>query len=101
MDGAATMSEIRKTFRTPIRILLPKLLKSRDDWKAKSDARKVKLKSAQIKLRDTSASRDKWRERSVERAAEVSQLREETDRLRSALAAAEAVVKQFEDAKKN
>lgn len=41
MDGTRTMSEIQQTFHTPIRILLPKLLKSRDGWKAKSHGRKA------------------------------------------------------------
>src|SRR5882672_1541178 len=63
MDGSATKSEIRENFRTPVRILLPKLLKSRNDWKAKSDRRKAQVKAAKIKIRDCSASRDMWRQR--------------------------------------
>jgi hypothetical protein len=71
MDGTATMTEIRQTFGTPIRILLPKLLKSRDDWKAKSHQRKAELKSAKIKIRDLSASRARWRQR-TEQLQEVN-----------------------------
>src|SRR5260370_14314114 len=64
MDGnTMTMSDIRQSFRPPLRILVPKLLKSRDSWKAKSDRRKAKLKAASIKIRDCSPSRDRWRER--------------------------------------
>jgi hypothetical protein len=74
MDGTATMSEIRESFRTPVRILLPKLLKSRNGWKAKSHQRKAKLKSAKIKCRDLSASRNMWRQRAEERADEIRQL---------------------------
>ena len=77
MDGAATMAKIREKYRTPTRILLPKLLKSRDDWKAKSDARKVKLKAAQIKIRDLTASREFWRQRAEQPHAESRQLQEQ------------------------
>ena len=77
MDGAATMAKIREKYRTPTRILLPKLLKSRDDWKAKSDARKVKLKAAQIKIRDLTASRDLWRDRAEQPRTETQQLQEQ------------------------
>ena len=48
MDGTRTMTEIRNTFRTPLRILVPKILKSRDHWKAKSDTRKAQLRSAKV-----------------------------------------------------
>lgn len=76
MDGSTmTMSDIRQSFRTPLRILLPKLLKSRDAWKAKSDRRKAQLKAAKIKIRDCSASRDMWRERAERLAQENRQLR--------------------------
>ena len=74
-----TMSDIRPSFRTPLRILLPKLLKSRDAWKAKSDRRKAQLKAAKIKIRDCSASRDRWRERAQRLAQENRQLREQLE----------------------
>jgi len=80
MDGnTMTMSDIRHSFRTPLRILVPKLLKSRDSWKAKSDRRKAKLKAASIKIRDCSASRDRWRERAERLALENRQLREQLE----------------------
>jgi chromosome segregation ATPase len=80
MDGSTmTMSDIRQSFRTPVRILLPKLLHSRDAWKAKSDRRKAQLKAAKIKIRDCSASRDLWRERAEQLARENRQLREEVE----------------------
>jgi hypothetical protein len=81
MDGKTmTMSEIRQSFRTPLHILVPKLLKSREGWKAKSDRRKARLKAAQIKIRDCSASRDMWRERAERLAEENRQLREQLER---------------------
>jgi chromosome segregation ATPase len=80
MDGKTmTMSDIRQSFRTPLRILLPKLVKSRDAWKAKADGRKAQLKAAKIKIRDCSASRDMWRERAERLAQENRQLREELE----------------------
>ncbi len=80
MDGKTmTMSEIRESFRTPLHILVPKILKSRDGWKAKSDRRKAKLKAAKITIRDCSASRDKWRKRAEEFAQENRQLREQLE----------------------
>ena len=80
MDGnTMTMSDIRQSFRTPLRILVPKLLKSRDAWKAKSDRRKAQLKAVKIKIRDCSASRDLWRERAERFAEENRQLREQLE----------------------
>ena len=86
MDGAATMTEIRQTFRTPLRILVPKILKSRDDWKAKSDRRKVKLKSAQIKIRDVTLSRDRWRRLAESAQEQVRSLQEQLQQSRAELA---------------
>ena len=97
MDGAATMATIREKYRTPTRILLPKLLKSRDDWKAKSDARKVKLKAAQIKIRDLTVSRDLWRERAEQPQPETRQLQEQ---LQQALRERDEARAELEDAKK-
>ena len=97
MDGNATLSEIRESFRTPVRILLPKLLKSRNGWKAKSDRRKAELKAAKIKIRDCSASRDRWRQRTEQLEEENRQLRlraEQAERER------ETALAQFEDAQK-
>lgn len=100
MDGGATMSEIRKTFRTPVRILLPKLLKSRDDWRAKSHTRKAALKAAKIKIRDCSASRDMWRERTEKSEEETRQLRERAKLAERELEQARATIAELEDAKK-
>jgi len=86
MDGAATMTEIRQTFRTPLRILVPKILKSRDDWKAKSDRRKVKLKSAQIKIRDVTLSRERWRQLAESAQEEVRSLQEQLQQSQAELA---------------
>jgi len=97
MDGSTTMSEIRENFRTPLRILLPKLLKSRDDWKAKSHRRKTQLKSAQVKIRDLSVSRDRWRQRTAQLEEQNQQLQE---RLARAECEREQTLIQLEEAKK-
>jgi len=92
MDGATTMTEIRQTFRTPLRILVPKIFKSRDAWKAKSDHRKAKLKSAQITIRDLTLSRERWKQSAGSAQEQIRQLQEqlqecqaERDQLRNEL----------------
>jgi chromosome segregation ATPase len=100
MDGTATMSEIRQSFRTPVRILMPKLLKSRDDWKAKSHQRKAQLKAATIKIRDVSASRDMWRQRTEQLQADNRQLHERLERAERERDAARAALTQLENAQK-
>ena len=50
-------------FQTPPRILIPKLLRSRDAWKAKAAQRKAQRKTLQIRVRDLTLSRDRCRQR--------------------------------------
>ena len=100
MDGSATISEIVETFRTPVRILLPKLLKSRDGWKAKSHQRKAQLKSAKVKIRDLLASRDMWRQRTEQLQEENRQLQERLERDGRELEQARAALTRLEDAQK-
>jgi len=50
-------------FKTPPRILIPKIVKSRDVWKAKADARKDQRKALEIRVRDLDASREHHRPR--------------------------------------
>src|SRR5215472_14616553 len=56
------------TFRSPPRILLPKMVASREAWKLKATKRKTQLKAEQIRSRDLSTSRELWKARA--RAAE-------------------------------
>ena len=100
MDGAATMSDIRHTFRTPVRILLPKLLKSRDDWKAKSHQRKAALKAATVKIRDLLASRNMWRQRAERLQEENRQLQERLEGAERELEQTRSALIQLEAAKK-
>lgn len=50
-------------FQTPPRILIPKLLRSRDAWKIKATQRKAERKALQIRVRDLAASRARHRSR--------------------------------------
>ncbi len=68
-------------FRTPPRILIPKLVRSRDAWKAKATNRKAQRKALEIRVRDLEASRDLHRRR-------AEQLQERVARLEVELAAA-------------
>jgi chromosome segregation ATPase len=101
MDGAATMSKIRETFRTPVRILLPKLLKSRNGWRGKSHRRKAELKAAKIKIRDCSASRDRWRQRTEVLEEENRQLRQRAAQAERELETTRAALAQLEVEKKH
>ena len=96
MDGFST-TEIAPEFRTPVRILVPKLLKSRDGWKAKCQRRRVQNKALKINVRDVSASRDSWRQKYEEQLAESERLQRQNDRLQQRL---EAVERERDEAKK-
>jgi chromosome segregation ATPase len=61
MDGATTFAT--PAFRTPPRILIPKLVKSRDGWKTKANQRKKRLKAARVRIRDLVNSRDHWKDK--------------------------------------
>ena len=56
-------------FRTPPRILIPKLVRSRDQWKAKATARKRQYRQEKIHSRDLESSRERWKEGAGCRAA--------------------------------
>lgn len=80
MDGATSTTP---TFRTPTRILIPKLVKSRDGWKAKAQERKKRLKAACIRNRDLEASRKVWRQRAETAEEQVAVLQQELAALRA------------------
>lgn len=65
MDGPTTPHDTVPAFRSPPRILIPKLVDSRDKWKAKAARRKRELKKAQIRARDLAVSRQRWKERAL------------------------------------
>lgn len=66
-------------YRTPPRILIPKLVRSRDAWKAKADERKKQRKALQIRVRDLEASRDLHRQRAEQLRQRVAQLEAQLD----------------------
>ena len=82
MDDSITQ-ETPATFRSPPRILIPKLVKSRDNWKAKANQRNSALKKAQISNRDLSHSRNRWKQRAQDAEQQlrlVQQQLEQTQR---------------------
>jgi len=64
-------------FRTPPRILIPKLVRSRDAWKAKATNRKAQRKALEIRVRDLEASRDLHRQRAEQLQQRVAQLEQQ------------------------
>ena len=61
-------------FQTPPRILIPKLVRSRDAWKAKATQRKTQRKALEIRVRDLEVSRDLHRQRAEQLQKQVDQL---------------------------
>jgi hypothetical protein len=89
-------------FRTPPRILIPKLVRSRDQWKAKATARKRQYRKEQIHSRDLQSSRQRWKERSLAAEQQLQQLQQQAQRTAAALAEARAHhAPRQDDAKKN
>ena len=65
------------TFRTPPRILIPKLVRSRDAWKAKATNRKTQRKALEIRARDLEASRNLHRQRAKQLQQRITQLEQQ------------------------
>ena len=78
MDGPTT-NDAAPSFRSPPRILIPKLVESRDKWKAKAARRKKDLKKAQIRGRDLSVSRRRWKERALAAEQQLQAARQQLD----------------------
>lgn len=83
-----------RVFRTPARILIPKLVRSRDAWKAKAAQRKARRKALEIRVRDLEASRDLHRQH-------AERLRKRVDQLEAELAAARRPAPAPTDSPKN
>lgn len=97
MKSLRTLTDILAESRTPVRILLPKILKSRDDWKRKCQQRRDQNKTLQIKVRDLTASREAWRTKCEKRQSEQEQLQAERDSLQARV---DALERERADAKK-
>jgi chromosome segregation ATPase len=76
------------TFQTPPRILIPKLLRSRDAWKAKATQRKAQRKALQIRVRDLTVSRESHRQRADLLQQQVHDLQQQLDHARQQVATA-------------
>ena len=95
MDSPAEEMVPASDFRTPPRILIPKLVRSRDQWKVKAGERKRQYRKEQIRSRDLSISRERWKERAL--AAE-----QQLEQTEANLAEARSQIAQLQDdAKKN
>ncbi len=69
-------------FRTPPRILIPELVRSRSAWKAKATTRKAQRKALEIRARDRDAPRDRHRQRADQLHERVTQLEAQLDELK-------------------
>jgi chromosome segregation ATPase len=94
MDCAAITAQ---GFRTPARILIPKLVASREGWKAKAGQRKGKLRAARIRVRDLEASRERWQERAGAAELQLAELNRQLQQTRQELAAARSDAEQLRD----
>jgi hypothetical protein len=95
MDGT-TLD--RPVFQTPARILIPKLVTSRDGWKRKAGDRKRRLKAARIRIRDLEASRERWRGRASAAERTACERGQQLEQSQQALAAATAEADRLRDA---
>ena len=87
MDGATVDPA---AFRTPQRILVPKLLASRAGWKRKAGERKRQLKAARIRQRDLEVGRGRWRARADAVERQATELRGQLEQAQQDLATARA-----------
>ncbi len=56
---------------------------SRDGWKQKAVARQSKLRAADVKVRDLTKSRDKWKREAKEAKQHLEQLEKEVAQIRT------------------
>jgi hypothetical protein len=84
-------------FRTPPRILIPKLVSSRDKWKAKATARKRQYRKEKIHSRDLALSRQRWKDRAVAAEQKLLELQQQLQRTEAALAQARSQLAQLQD----
>lgn len=106
MDGPIIIPVIvpdttRTRFRSPPRILIPKLVKSRDRWKVSALQRKHHLKLAQLKIRDLSRSRDTWKGRHRELQNQNRELQDQNRELQNQFDRLRAEVESSADQKKS
>ena len=89
-------------FRTPPRILIPKLAISRDKWKVKATNRKHRLHKEKIHSRDLSHSRKRWKDRALAAELKVQEFQLQLERSQADLVQAHSEIAQLQyDSKKN
>lgn len=74
MSTDAAILDSTETFLTPARILIPKLVRSRDGWKKRASERKRQAKTLAVRVRDLESSRANWKERARRAEAELQQV---------------------------
>jgi hypothetical protein len=89
-----------KDFRTPPRILIPKLVESRDKWKAKATERRNQYRAEKIHSRDLGISRDQWKGRALAAEQKVQELQLQLQQAQADLAQARADLAARQDAQK-
>ena len=89
MDGSTLKAAV---FQTPPRILIPKLVRSRDGWKTKANERKKRLKAARIRIRDLVNSRDHWKDKLHVAEERNAELQRQLEQAQQDLAAAHAEI---------
>jgi hypothetical protein len=100
METATPPNDEAASFRSPPRILIPKLVESRDKWKAKATRRKRELKKEQIRSRDLGASRERWKERALAAEQRLQTLQQQIDETQGQLEQARAEVTRLQEAQK-
>jgi hypothetical protein len=99
MDSPAETTSAND-FRTPPRILIPKLARSRDQWKAKATARKNQYRKEKIHSRDLQHSRARWKERALDAERKLQELQQQLQHADTDLAQARSQLAQLPDSKK-
>lgn len=74
-----TVIEAERTYKSPVRKLLPFFERSRDRWKEKCRAAKSRVKRLQSQTVKLLRSRQRWKELAQQRAEAIEQLRRELE----------------------
>jgi chromosome segregation ATPase len=72
-----TSETMERSFRSPLRKLLPFFQKSRNRWKARSQQLKQQLKKEQNQVRAVEKSRTAWRDKAEAAIRQVAELQRE------------------------
>jgi phosphopantetheinyl transferase (holo-ACP synthase) len=103
MDSPATTTPLSASaFRTPPRLIIPKLALSRDRWKAKAAVRKAQYRKEKIHSRDLEISRQRWKDRALVAEQKLQELQQQLQHAEADLAETRSPIVQLQDgAEKN